>query len=142
MSKKKKVSCKWKRAPKNAPDANVAYGIISEIKQRRGGVTPQLLVIEAKKKKSPLHNCFQWDDSKAAAQYRIVQARDILSYIVVEVEADEPEEKPTTVRAFIAPSNVGKDSNTSYVPIDEVISDADMRDSYLHQLLNELNSVN
>lgn len=142
MAKKsKKLNCSWKRKPKNAPSADIAHAVIEEIRHRRGAVTPQLLVIDAKKKKSPLHGCFEWDDSKAAEQHRVTQARNILSYICVEVEQDEPDEKPQQVRAFIAPSSVGKDSKTSYVPVDEVRNDAEMQSAYLHQLQNELNSI-
>jgi len=141
MSKKKIHHCKWNRVPKNAPDADIAYGVIASIKKRRGGVTPQLLVIESKRKSSPLHNCFEWDNSKAAEEYRIVQAREILRFLIVEIEPEEEYEDPQFVRAFVAPSSVEKEGNTSYVTIEEVCGDEELEAAYLRQLKRELNSI-
>jgi len=137
---KKKLNCKWRRIPKNAPDANVAYDIIGQIKKEKGIITPELLVIEAEKRKSPLHNCFEWDDTKAAKKYRIVQAREILTLIVVEIEPDE-DENPRTVRAFIAPGGIEKNVDSSYVTIGQIADDKDMETAYLRQLKRELDSV-
>jgi len=140
MSKKESY-CRWTRKPKNAPDANVANKFIERIKEKRGGITPQLLMIESKRKKSPLHNCFEWDDSKAAEEFRIVQAREILRFLVVEIESDDEQEEPRTVRAYIAPSSVGKEENTSYLTIEDVCKDDELSAAYLRQLHRELRII-
>lgn len=141
MIKKKKLNCKWKRVPKNAPDADIAYGIIEGIKKSKGIITPKLLVVEAKQKSSPLHDCFEWDDSKAAEEYRIVQAREILRYIVVEIEPDDEYEEPCTIRVFVAPSSIENEANESYVTIMDVCNDDNMEDAYLRQLKSELDAI-
>jgi len=134
----KKESCyKWTRKPRNAPDANIANKFIEGVKKKRGGITPQLLVIESKKIKSPLHDCFEWDDSKAAEGFRIVQAREILRFLVVVIEEDNQEESKT-VRAYIAPSSIGKEDNTSYVTVGDVCEDEDLSAAYIRQLNREL----
>ena len=43
-----------------------------------GQLTPQALVAAAKPKSSPLHALFDWSDKRAAAKYRLVQARRII----------------------------------------------------------------
>lgn len=138
---KKKVVCRWNRKPKNAPDANIAYQYITEIKERRKGITAELLEIEAKRKKSPLHNCFEWDDTKAGREYRIIQAREILRRLVVEIEPEEEEEESRYVRAFIAPTSVEEVGNTSYVTIEEVCNNKELEEAYIRQLRRDLNII-
>ena len=98
MSKRKRSKCKivykWKRAPKGAPDATVAGIYLASIKRKRRGLTPRVLVIESSKKESPLHSCFEWDNTKAAAEYRIVQAREILRFLIIAVEDQEVDSEP------------------------------------------------
>lgn len=47
-------------------------------KSNKGRLTPFLVVTAASKKDHPLHPVFEWDDGKAAHQYRLDQARDII----------------------------------------------------------------
>ena len=54
------------------------------------GVKPQEIVQYAEQNpSSELHKCFEWDDSKAANQWRVQQARAIICNIVVYVEDKE-----------------------------------------------------
>jgi len=131
--------CKWKRKPKGAPDADIAVDYIEDIKKKRGGITAQLLVIEAGRKKSPLHDCFEWDDTKASVQWRIEQGRKLLMELVVAVIEDEDEE-PVYVRCFISPLEVEKKGGTSYLTIKEICSDEELNAAYLRQLKMEMNS--
>lgn len=135
----KKINCKWRRTPKNAPKANLAHQTLEAIKKKRGGLTPQLLIIESKKRSAPFHRCFEWNDSKAAAEYRIVQAREILRFLTVEIEAEE--EAVYHVRAFVAPSDLGKKSNTSYVAISDVRKSKRQTQIYVQTLMDELKIV-
>lgn len=135
------MTYKWKRNPKNAPDAQDAGEYIEAIKKRRGGITPQLLVIEANKKRSPLHDCFEWDDSKAAEEYRVVQAREILRFLVIMVEPETEVEEVRYVRAFVAPPEIEQDDGASYVTIEQVRSNEDLHEAYLRQLKCELDAI-
>lgn len=138
---KKKKNYMWSRKPKNAPDANTASKVFKSIKKKRGGITPQLLVIESKKKDAPFHNCFEWDDSKGAEKYRIVQACEILRCIKLEIEPDEEHEESRTVRALIAPSSIEREDSTSYATIEEVRNDEELNAAYMRQLKRELDAV-
>lgn len=71
---------------------------IEEIAERNNNeVTPAKVVAEARSKRSPLHNCFDWNNRVAAQKYRLHQARMLLSSLVVEISINEPEH----VRAFV-----------------------------------------
>jgi hypothetical protein len=60
-------------------------------KQCKGELTPQDVVDEARKPKSPLHSFFEWDESTAAEQHRLAQARGLIrSVIAIYVRKDEP----------------------------------------------------
>ena len=130
----------WKWKVKGAPDAQEAGEYIEAIKKKRGGITPQLLVVEASKKRSPLHDCFEWNDIKAAKEYREVQAREILRFLIIEVEPETETEEAQYVRAFISPQEIEQDDNTSYVTIEEIRSDKDLHEAYLRQLKCELDA--
>lgn len=52
---------------------------------RGGSLTPQAVVDAARSPESPLHECFEWNDKKAAARFRIVQARRLIARLEVTV---------------------------------------------------------
>lgn len=58
--------------------------------QRDGQLTPSAIVKEAKKKSSTLHALFEWDDTAAAREYRLGQARNLIRRIrVIEIDGKE-----------------------------------------------------
>jgi hypothetical protein len=60
-------------------------------KQARGELTPLDVVNDARAANSPLHSFFEWDDSEAAEQYRLQQARGLIRAVVaVYVQEDKP----------------------------------------------------
>jgi hypothetical protein len=46
------------------------------------------VLADARDPESPLHDCFEWDDAKAAAAYRIDQARVLIRSIEIVVTTD------------------------------------------------------
>jgi hypothetical protein len=75
-------------------DAQVAGEIIQKAK------TAEALLEGASITSSPLHACFNWDDTVAANEYRLIQARVMINSIRVEVVNGDA--KPHHVVAFIA----------------------------------------
>lgn len=55
----------------------------------KGKLTPQFVVKSARRKKSSLHDYFTWDDTEAAKEYRIYQARQLMGALEVTVETDK-----------------------------------------------------
>lgn len=138
---KYKITYKWKRTPKGAPNAGIAGRYLSRIKRTKGGLTPKSLVREATKTESPLHGCFEWDNTKAAKEYRLVQAREILRFIVIESEETDDTNEVVHVRAFVSPQELEQESGTSYVGILQVRNDEELHAAYLRQLKQELDEI-
>ena len=77
-----------------------------QLEQKKGGkLTPKELVEAARDIDSPLHNEFEWNDTKAAQKYREWQARYIISSIELEI-INVPTE-PTEVELEIVESKPG-----------------------------------
>lgn len=100
-----------------------------------GEITPEIVVEEARKKRSPLHSFFVWDDSEAAEKYRLVQAQYLIRRIKVNYEVSEC--KSIRVRAYV---NVRGDqpgdepsTNGFYVPIEKALTVESYRDQLLSQ---------
>ena len=54
-------------------------------------LTPSLVVETAKNPASPLHQAFEWDDTKGAHAYRLIQARTLIREVRVITVARKPE---------------------------------------------------
>lgn len=54
-----------------------------------GRLTPEAVVEAARAKSSPLHEHFEWNDGKAAAAWRIEQARVLIRSVTVVVTSEE-----------------------------------------------------
>lgn len=64
--------------------------VVNKIYAEVGEVRPSALVEAARPKSSPAHNAFEWDDSKAGEEYRLIQARTWIRRIEIIVD-DQPE---------------------------------------------------
>lgn len=51
---------------------------LEEIAQRRGILTPLVVLDEARNPEHPLHGRFEWDDTVAAEKYRLEQAHQLI----------------------------------------------------------------
>jgi polynucleotide 5'-kinase involved in rRNA processing len=99
------------------------------IAKRDGTITPEVVVAEAADQTSPLHRVFEWDDSAAAEQWRLVQARSLMRRYRIVIETSE--EETVKVRAF---SHTG----TGYQRTDEAMAEPASRDFIFAQAVREL----
>ncbi|MCP4709867.1 MAG: hypothetical protein GY869_14690 [Planctomycetes bacterium] len=125
----------WKRGVAGGLSAETVGKYIDKLDEKHGGVTPELLLNESRKKKSPLRDCFEWNDTTAAEKYRLHQARHILRAIVVTSENDE--NATVKVRAFVP---VVEDDNHHYTTINRAMSDKELRKQVLTQAVKDLSS--
>ena len=97
----------------------------------KGVITPDIVLKEAKKKSSPLHIYFEWDDTEAGKRYRIIQAGNLIRS--VRVTYDKNEEVSFKVRAFVnvVPIEENEEGTKIYIPIHEALNTP----SYREQLL-------
>jgi hypothetical protein len=108
---------------------------LQELEKAQGGrpITPQVVVDDARSKRSPLHECFEWDDSIAAEQHRLSQARHVMSHIRV-VQADSTE--PRHLFVNVTPVDVER----GYMSVSKVLSDAELFAQVLDRAERDLES--
>lgn len=92
-------------------DPHVAVEEIKRLQELHGVITADILVKEASNVNSVLHPAFEWDDKKAAAHYRLQQARVLLNNIQVTTVRDG-EEKRIAVYEVVSHSGGYKHVNT------------------------------
>lgn len=74
-------------------DPSIAAKELQRIQNIYGSLTPEIIVNESKEPGSVLYPIFEWDDNKAAYNYRLQQARILLNNIQVTIISDgEPKE--------------------------------------------------
>ena len=59
--------------------------------ERDGRLTPERVIEVARPRTSPLHEFFEWDDSEAAKQWRLEQARRMIRGVEVVIMVDKRE---------------------------------------------------
>lgn len=104
------------------------------IAAKNGGIVkPEVVVHEAADEDSPLHECFTWDDTEAAHQYRIWQARQLIRVVVHMIP-----QSTTPQRVFVSLSPDRNDDGGGYRVMATVLSDEDRRKQLLADALDEL----
>lgn len=127
---------RWKPGRWLGVPAQLAGDRIETIRSERGHVHAADVVDDARPTDAVLHPCFEWDDSVAAEQYRVCQARQVLANLVV-VPVEAPDSEP--VRAFIA---LGESNEPhDYLPLHVVMSDEELRRKALRDALDHLNQI-
>ncbi len=102
-------------------------------KENGGLLQPESVVEAARPTTSPLHSRFEWDNSVAAQQYRVWQARQLIRVTVdVLVETGE------SFDVFVSLSKDRQRESGGYRVLVDVLSDADMRAQLLKDALDDL----
>lgn len=129
----------WKKGARISADADA---IGAEIESLGDEVNAEAVVSKAKDKKSALHDCFEWDNSSAAEEYRLIQAREIIRSLVITIDKPDEPDKTTTIRAYTH-VDIGHDeeSRFAYVPTREALSDKDLRKQVIARLRGDIQSA-
>jgi len=81
-------------------DPQVVGSELERIRNANGGkLFPPDVIDEAKREKSLLHTCFEWDDEIAGRKFRLQQARGLIKVIFIESIESKPLETP--ISAFV-----------------------------------------
>jgi hypothetical protein len=94
---------------------------LQAVHDTRGKLTPEIVLDEARPLNSPLHDRFEWDDTRAAEAHRINQARNLITSCKWVYKEATDKAGPEYVRAFHAIR--GDDREYVYEPAHEVASD-------------------
>lgn len=107
---------------------------LRRIEEAHGGLLKAPDVIEsARNEASPLHSWFDWNDSIAAHNWRLVQARSLIRYAVTYIESDP---NRTPIRAFVSLSPQRVEGG-GYRAMVEVLQTPSMRQQMLEDALDE-----
>jgi len=96
-----------------------------------GELTAEIVVADAKKASSPLHDWFEWSDTEAARQYRLVQARSLIQRVTVIVRDEVEPERTVRVRRF---AHVGG----SYRRTEEALASEPWRTELLQRMARDV----
>lgn len=80
-------------------DVNLLGKELEEIEQEKGSISANEVLERARNENSALHEYFEWDNTVAAEQHRLSQARYLIRMVVVKIERSDQEQ--ITTRAFV-----------------------------------------
>jgi hypothetical protein len=106
--------------------------------KNEGLLSPQNIVEYAKNQNTLLHSKFEWNDEKAGYEYRLWQARKIISLEFEIIKSDDKDLKP--VRLFISLKD-DRNCETGYRLITNVLTNEEYRGRMLKEALEELNRI-
>src|ERR1700691_4847214 len=102
---------------------------LEAIKEKRGKLTPELVVDEARSESHPLHKRFEWDDTIAGESWRREQARKLI--IEVEVTYSKQDGTRGHTRGFYA---IQREGNYVYESTEEIVKDPISREILLSSM--------
>jgi hypothetical protein len=107
---------------------------LAALYKEHGSLDPEIVVKWARENpESALFGRFTWDDSKAAHQYRLLQARNLITEVTVV------ESNGKSYQTYVSP--VENRHNGGYVSLAEVLSAPEKRARFLAQALSEYQRV-
>ena len=125
----------WKPGAHFSGDPNKAGQALEELRQKKGGwFTAEDVIQFAKSRKSPIHEYFTWDDTEAAKQYRLHEARKLTHSIVVYTEHAKEE----TIRGFVHLQRIDDGGEKAYTSIEAVKESAELQEQLLESAMRDL----
>jgi len=116
-------------------DAQPVGEELERLRRENGNnLTQEAVVSAAKKKGSPLHDYFDWDDTEAAHKYRLYQARKLIGSI--EIIRRGKHNRQIQVRAFVKVNKKGGAFDSTV----EILSNEEKRALLVQQALDEAES--
>jgi hypothetical protein len=127
----------WRKGSKFTGDAEKAYEVTERIRKRDGEVTRSAVIAEAKRKNSPIHRHFEWDNSVAAEKWRLRQAGDLINSLqVIRTEATT---HPVSAYSVVTKPAKSADApqRKVYESTEEALADPVMRDEILANAIRD-----
>lgn len=120
------------KADPNAVGAEIER-LLEEHHQQLGAAD---VVGAARSPLSPMHSIFEWDDTEAAKEYRLEQARRLLRHISVTIIT--PKGGEVTTRLTVTTETAGNPRKKHYTSTEYALSDPELRAEVLRTALMEL----
>jgi hypothetical protein len=112
---------------------------LEQIRDADGALAPEAVLRDAEREESPLHPCFEWDDTEAARRYRLEQARYLIRAIEVEYETRGPDQATVVAVQYVTLG--GRNQTEPYQDIRTVMGDAAKRARYVAAVLRDLQAI-
>lgn len=106
---------------------------LNEIVKKDGTLRPESVVAFAKNPKTVLHKHFEWDDTVAAHQHRLHQARMIIRVSVMVISNDDDKK----YRVFYSLKS-DRSNGIGYRPMVSIFSDEDLKKQMLQDALEDM----
>lgn len=109
-----------------------------EAEQREHGVcSPRALVERERPEQAPLHECFEWNDARAAEEYRVDQARALVrSLVIIRGETSAP----AYVHVTITDAD-DDEEREGYIDVLSAMRNPRQRQQVLMEALEQLNGM-
>lgn len=107
--------------------------------KNNGVIKPQDVVDEARDKKSPLHDYFDWDLKIAAQKHWLHQARLLIGSIIIDVRVKKNKIKEYKAAYSLNQTPYGTRKNKAYVVYARVFNETDLYDQVLDTAIREAN---
>ena len=126
----------WRKGSHHKVDATKAYHELERIRKKEGVLVPAVVINEAKKPRNPLHKEFQWDDTAAAHEFRLYQARNVIR--AIQVVRDEIPDSPMRMYEVITqPAVRDAPERKVYDTMDKIMADPLSRDELLARAIRD-----
>jgi hypothetical protein len=113
-----------------------AIGSELEKCRKDGLIRPEDVVKRARNAKSPLHDHFTWDNSEAARQWRLIEARNLIRVHVVQAAEDiEP------IQAFVSLTSDRVRPGGGYRALTDVMNDAELYNQMRQDAFTQLQNM-
>ena len=124
----------WKSGARIKGDAQASGELFEQLAATEKGLTAETLLEANKPKSAPLHNDYEWNDKKAAHEWRLHQSRNFIhSIVTVEVQEDQNAAQAEPLRAFFITTEKHK-----YEPLTAIVEEQSKYDRLLETALSEL----
>jgi hypothetical protein len=107
---------------------------LQAIYEKHEQLTPAIVVNEARDKKHPLHDRFEWDDKVAGESWRREQAHQLIRSVKVVYKSATDDEPERSVRAFHA---VRGEQGHAYEPTEKITESAFLTELLLRDMERE-----
>lgn len=133
----------WRNGSRVPKEWAPVFGERVDWLQERLGRSPKAAEVleDAKDENSPIHEMFKWDDKEAAEKFRVLQASQLLSSLVIKVEiirGNKTEEIEMPVRVVL---KHGYKSGGQHEHIKDILNDRERRGMMIEMAADELINI-
>jgi len=136
MSQEVRREYSWRPGFSHREDPNIIGEEIQRmVVEHDNKLEPEVVVSEASSPLHPMHNLFEWDDTVAAEQHRLQQARTLLRSIIVTII--RPKHANVVTNLVVSTEKSGP-RDRCYSTTEYALNDPELRAQVLGQALREL----